>query len=435
MKYCVYCGKQLNDTDIFCSGCGRKSNSASRADTASAPQGEIKQDVNNVDASEIKEPPQPVVCDDGFVDEPAYLPFMYDPEAAGLKWYDRLILSISRMTGGAKVIRPPLKTIFSQILCRHKKTESDEIFICGTENTTPELSDDDNAWPHPWLWTRILLAFVAAFVLLHICCNAFENLNAYPGLMVIGSFMIPVAIMVFFFELNTPKNISFFTTMKYFLVGGCASLLVTLLLFEIFSFDVNENLFAIIIGIIEELGKLAIVAIIIWSNKNAKYALNGLLIGAAIGAGFAAFESAGYAFNVFMGSFMYSGNISFSYDEMIDNILLRAVLAPGGHVIWAAMSGYAVMIVKNGKNTMNFFSKKAFWKIFWMPIALHAIWDMPIKIGDGLVGSLVHIVCVIIIGWIVMFVMIGNALSEIGSILEKRKAESEKTDKVEVLTE
>src|SRR5699024_11317925 len=52
---------------------------------------------------------------------------------------------------------------------------------------------------------------------------------------------------------------------------------------------------AIIVGVIEEIGKLAIIIYFI-RKLNPKYILNGLLIGAAIGAGFAAFESAGYAF-------------------------------------------------------------------------------------------------------------------------------------------
>ncbi len=364
MKYCTKCGNAMGDADVFCASCG-----AQASNTVGTPQntnGEVK-------------------------------------------WFDKMTDTINRMSGGAGAVRPPLKSIFSKVFEKHTSAESEEIFICGTATTTPELSDDGKAWPHPWIWSRIFLAFFAAFILLYVCCSSFSNTNAYPGFMVIGSFMMPIATMVFFFELNTPKNISFFTTIKHFLVGGCASLVVTLLLYDFLSVELNEWLSAVLIGIIEECGKLAIVAFVIWRNKNTKYLLNGLLIGAAIGAGFAAFESAGYAFNTLL---------SGGFDEMVEIIFLRAFLAPGGHVIWAAMSGYAIMLVKGNKElSMGFINQKSFWKVFWIPIALHAVWDMPIQLGESMVAVLIPVILLSIIGWVVIFVFIGNSLSQIEKIL------------------
>lgn len=244
--------------------------------------------------------------------------------------------------------------------------------------------------------------------------------------MVIGAFMVPVAAMVFFFELNTPKNISLFTVIKYFLIGGCSSLVITLVLNDVFSMELSEWLEAMLTGIIEETAKLAIVAFVIWRNKNAKYALNGLLIGAAIGAGFAAFESAGYAFNIFLGSFLNSLDFDIAYKEMVDNIILRAFLAPGGHVIWAAMSGYAIMLVKGTKEfDMSFLNEKSFWKIFWIPIFLHAVWDMPIVIGKSVILQLLPVIVNMLLGWVVIFVLIGNSLEQIGGILRAKDEEKE----------
>lgn len=336
------------------------------------------------------------------------------------------------MAGGTAAVRPPLKHIFSKVFAKHSSVETEELFICGTSSTTPELSDNEKAWPTPWLWSRILLVFVAAFALLHLCCTSFGNLKAYPGLMVIGAFMVPVAIMVFFFELNTPKNISFFSIIKYFLVGGVASIAVTLLLNDFFSMELNEWLGATLTGIIEEVAKLAIVALIIWRNKNAKYAINGMLIGAAIGAGFAAFESAGFAFNIFLGNLLGTLNITASYNEMMDNIILRAILSPGGHVIWAAMGGYAIMLVKGNKElSMSFLNQKAFWKLFWIPIFLHAVWDMPIVLGNSIVLQLLPLFVLIILGWVVTFVLISNSLVQIGQLVEARKAEEPNSEGAE----
>ena len=377
MKFCTKCGRQMNDTDTFCPACGVSAETGEKSPNASQ----------------------------------------------NAKWYDKVTEWISRMAGGTGAVRPPLKSIFSQIFSKHSKAESEEIFTGGTETTTPELTADGKAWPSPWLWSRIFLVFVATFALLHLCCSSFGNIHTYPGLMVIGAFMVPLAALVFFFELNTPKNISFFNIIKYFLVGGVASIVMTLLLNEFFSGERNEWLDATLTGIIEEIAKLAIVAFLIWRNKNAKYALNGLLIGAAVGAGFAAFESAGYAFRIFLNNLIGTGlNFDVAYSEMIDNIVLRAVLALGGHVVWAAMGGYALMLVKGNQDlTMSFLNKKAFWKIFWIPIFLHAVCDMPIYFGTSMVGVVLPKLILVALAWVVIFVLIGNSLSQIGQILQSRE--------------
>ncbi len=363
MKFCTNCGTQLEDAACFCHFCGRPAAPKAAAQTA-AP-------------------------------------------ASDENLFDMLTSSVSHLTGGKGRVRPPLKKLVSQIFVRHSKQEADEIFICGTSTTTPDLSLADTAWPQPWLFSRILLAFLAAFFMLHICCKNFENLNAYPGLIVIGSFAVPISLFVFFLEMNTPKNISFFTTIKIFLVGGCASLLFTLLLYDLVEIRELDYWGAILVSIVEEFGKLGIVAIFLYREKATKHTTNGLLIGAAVGAGFAAFESAGYAFQRLL--------IMGTYDAMFENILLRAVLAPGGHVIWAAMSGYAIVLVSKGKPfSLNFLGAGRFWKIFLVPLVLHAVWDMPIPLGQEI--YLIPILC-LLAGWFVILVMIHNCLTQIGEFL------------------
>ena len=395
MKYCTNCGTQLEDDVRFCPKCGTQS--------AKEAVNHAKADVNDAAQSDKQS------------------------SEKNESWFDRLTRGINEFAGGGKnAVRPPLKTIFGGVFEKHSKEDSEKIFICGTSTTTPVLGEDGKAWPKTWLWSRILLAFVAAFVLLHLCCASFDNLNAYPGIMVIGAFMVPLAILVFFFELNTPQNISFFNVIKYFLIGGCASLVVTLLIFSFLDGSRNEWVGALVTGIVEEVAKLAVVAFIIWNNKNAKYGLNGLLIGAAVGAGFAAFESAGYAFRNCLEALLSTLSFTSAYDAMVDNIFLRAFLAPGGHVIWAAMSGYALMLVKGKKQlTMGFLNSGAFWKIFWIPIALHAIWDMPITFGNTMVGALIPRIILVLFGWVVTFVFIGNSLSQIGSILQEKQQSTE----------
>jgi len=331
---------------------------------------------------------------------------------SGENLFNMITGSVNRMTGGTGgTVRPPLRKIFSKVFVKHSRAEAEEIFICGTAKTTPVLSNSDTAWPQPWLYTRILLAFAAAFFMMYICGQNLQNENALPGVIFLGAFMVPIATFVFFFELNTPKNVSFFTALKIFMVGGCASLLLSLFLFEIVQVRELDYMGAILVGIVEEVGKLGIVAFFIFREKNAKYTVNGLLIGAAVGAGFAAFESAGYAFRSL---------IAGGYTAMIDNIFLRGVLAPGGHVVWAAMTGYAIMLVKgDAPFSLNFLGKAKFWKIFWIPITLHAIWDMPIDFLTNI--YFVHIV-LCLVSWVIIFIIINNCLNQIGQVLQRQEA-------------
>lgn len=370
MAFCRYCGKQLEEDAVFCSACGKACN-AQATPTAASPE-----------------------TDENLL--------------------DKLTGTVNRFAGGSGAVRPPLKQLFGKIFVKHTREESEEIFACGTSTTTPSLSLENAVWPQPWLFSRVMLAFAVVFIMLHICCQTFENLNTFPALLVVGSFMVPLATFIFFFELNSPKNISLFTAAKVFLVGGCASFLITLMLFSIMPVDELDYMGAIMVGIIEELGKLAIVAYFIYREKDVKYRVNGLLIGSAVGAGFAAVESAGYAFRILL---------ELGYDAMIENIFLRGVLAPGGHVVWAAIAGYGIMLVKGeGPFSMQFLSSTQFWKVFWMPIAMHAVWDMPIEIGAEF--ALVQFLLVVL-SWIIIFVLINNCLNEIAEILEQKSAEEE----------
>lgn len=374
MKYCVQCGAQLQDEARFCSICG------TRCDGQSSPQ-----------------PGTTTAATEGNL-------------------FDAFTGTINQLAGGKGAVRPPLRTLFGGTFAKHSKQDAEEIFVCGTEKTTPVLSVEDIDWPRPWLYSRVLLAFVIAFAMLHFCCTYFENLNAFPGVIMVGSFMVPFAALIFFFELNIPKNVTVFTIAKVFLVGGCASLLFTLFLYDVVEVEELDYAGAILVGIVEELGKLAIVAFFIRQEKETKYASNGLLIGAAVGAGFAAFESAGYAFQ---------NLLLYGYEDMMDVILLRAVLAPGGHIVWAAMSGYALMMAK-GKQpmTINALGATAFWKIFWIPVVLHAVWDMPIEFGAEY--YLIPIVLTVI-SWVVIMVLISNCLTQIEKMLQEEQAAAQAT--------
>ena len=108
-------------------------------------------------------------------------------------------------------------------------------------------------------------------------------------------------------------------------------------------------------------------------------------------------------------------------------IFTRAVLAPGGHVVWAAMAGYAMMVAKGEEEmSLNVFTQAKFWKIFWLPVAMHAIWDMPLLTSVEL--PVVQII-LCVASWVVIFVIISNCLSQLAELVTK-EAEAVKTEEL-----
>lgn len=219
-----------------------------------------------------------------------------------------------------------------------------------------------------------------------------------------------------FMEVNAYKNISVYDVMKFFLIGGCASLVVTLFLFnlDIVDTDLSSTWGAMMVGIIEEVGKLVIVYILIKQLSSCNYILSALLAGACVGAGFAAFESAGYA----MRPMLQIANMAGAYGMEIpgdylmeaatSSIYLRGILAPGGHVAWAAITGAALVIAKSaGPLTSDVFSNGRFWKIFAIPVVLHGLWDAPL-----LDGYLKYTALVVMV-WIVVLILLNMGLDEV----------------------
>jgi RsiW-degrading membrane proteinase PrsW (M82 family) len=276
-----------------------------------------------------------------------------------------------------------LGQMFSEVFKRRSDDDVEDYLLVGTLKTTPPLDLVETGWPKPWLFFRVLAALVIAYVALALLFMGTGNTNCIPGMMFLGAFAVPVATLVLFFELNTPHNVSLHIVGKLFLAGAIVSLAVALLGYSlpIFDFGTWEA------GIVEEVAKLLTVVMIMRSIRF-PYILNGILFGATVGAGFAAFETSGYALNEgflqgLIPVVVQHGGLSAlamqqGVSAMLSILLLRGVLTPLGHVAWTAISAGAFWRVKGDKpfNPSMLFDHR-FLRAFFIPVALHAIWDAP----------------------------------------------------------
>ncbi|EJE4624932.1 PrsW family intramembrane metalloprotease, partial [Listeria monocytogenes] len=158
-----------------------------------------------------------------------------------------------------------ISNLFSAVFKKHSKEEGEKVFIAGTKYTTPAISDIPHSWPHPWVFSRVFLVLIVTYFLLLACTYLFDNSNTIPGLMVIGSFAVPFSVLLFFFETNAPRNISVFDVVRMFFIGGVAALVATLVIYSIIPVGKLNYFNALLVGFIEETGKMIIVALFIRS--------------------------------------------------------------------------------------------------------------------------------------------------------------------------
>ena len=322
--------------------------------------------------------------------------------------------NLDKITGAKSESYVKFKDLFKNTFKKHTEEELDEVFICGSDKTTPKVEDINPKQASAWVYFKILLFFIIAYIPTRIGFITYGNTNFLPIMVMLAAFAVPVTILIFFFEINLFRNIPFYKVIKYFVLGGSLSLILAILYFSLPYFETNATTQtftgALLIGLVEEAAKAVIVAIFLFKSKKSKYILNGLLVGAAVGAGFAAFETAGYILRYGM-----SGGLQ----TMLEIIKLRGFLAPGGHVAWAAIEGAALMYVKGfEKLDKKHINDKRFLLICLIPVVLHGIWDMPIELPYYLVQ-----IAMTIIAWIVIIYFINLGLKQID---EAKKLEAAK---------
>ena len=313
---------------------------------------------------------------------------------------------ITNVAGIERIEGFSLSALFSETFKRHPEQAVEEYFIVGTRTTTPSIENVVTGWPRPWVFFRMFVGTFIVYIAFVQGWQAFRNINLLPGLITVGSFAVPISTLVFFFEINTRKNISLYQVIRLLFLGGVLSLIFSLVLFNFSSSLSLSWIGAPLAGLVEEPGKLMALLLVINVTRY-HYILNGLLFGAAVGTGFAAFESSGYALRVAL--------IAADPNAMLDVILLRGILAPFGHIVWTGMSAAALWKVKGTqKFNPSMLQDPRFYKIFGIAVVLHAIWNFPIQLP--FFGKYIALG---FIAWTVIFGLIQDGLKQLRA--EKRE--------------
>jgi RsiW-degrading membrane proteinase PrsW (M82 family) len=387
---CSSCGTETPAHSVFCCKCG---NRVAAFDPASE---RVATQENPSRTSPIPPPPLPAT-----------------PKLNAAAVFGNIASRITSIAGVERLEGLNRREFFSEALRKRTDDDVEELFITGTRRTTPLLSEVDIRWPKPWAFFKAFLASSIAFAGFLYGVVHFENANLVPGLIFIGSFAIPLSTLILFMELNVSRNISLYQVFKLVVFGGIASLLFSLFLFSTFSFEGSWG-GALAAGIVEEAGKLGAV-LLLMRNSRFHWTLNGMLLGAAVGTGFAAFESAGYALTARFHDFInFLGGSE--TNVMYWTLGMRALLTPAGHIAWTGLTTAALWRVKN-EQQFNYHMMKdsRFLRVFVLVVCLHVLWDAPIGIpfvGD-ILGEFGKYTLLGLIAWIVVLSYVQIGLKQI----------------------
>ena len=188
------------------------------------------------------------------------------------------------------------------------------------------------------------------------------NSNLVPTIVLLGSFLVPASFVVWAHE-RYGTDIGTDRIVTCFAAGGIMGVLGASLL-EYYLLSGSMWVY-VGVGLIEEAVKAW--ALIMLTRRIPACGLrHGLVLGATVGFGFAAFETAGYAFNAVLTEH------GLSLRDLVSTEILRGVLTPVGHGLWTAILGG--VLFRERRN--NHFVINAPVVLSYLGIsALHTLWD------------------------------------------------------------
>ena len=292
--------------------------------------------------------------------------------------------------------------IVQQIFKFRKWEEKEDYLSYGVPCKTPELAEIDTSWPAPWLFVRVITFTILSTLFLIWKMDFLGMNNVYLPIVILGIVGIPMATLVLFWELNVARNVSFLSLCRIAWINGLVSIVATIIICRF----VGEYSNAIWAGPIEETAK-AIAMLFFIGNKKYRFKLNGLLIGAAVGAGFDIVETGGYFINEI------SDGAAGNPDGMM---IVRTLLSPFAHIPWSAMVGFALWRVKgnDGLSSLELGSHK-FISLFVCAVGLH-MFNNSTLLGDELIIKAVIIAAV---EYSIIIYLVQDGINEIRQEKEK----------------
>jgi RsiW-degrading membrane proteinase PrsW (M82 family) len=213
-------------------------------------------------------------------------------------------------------------------------------------------------------WLRMFLGGLGLWVATVVVTFVTQNLNLVPTIILLGSFLVPVTFVAYAFG-RADQVVTAQRILTAFVYGGALGVLGASLLEGEFLKQPSMPAY-LGVGLIEEAVKLA--ALWLLARRLPRYTMrDGVVLGAAVGFGFAALESAGYAFNA-----LFTSN-GLSLLDLVETEVLRGILAPVGHGLWTAIVGGALFGAAAAGGRLRLAGSVV--GFYLLVAGLHGLWD------------------------------------------------------------
>ena len=227
-------------------------------------------------------------------------------------------------------------------------------------------------------WWVVLLVGLALWIAAIAATLVTGDPLLLPTIVMIGSFLVPVSALVWYLDHDPSPALSPRRIVNAFIIAGVLGVLgAALLEYFLVTSGLVGNLE---VGLIEEFVKGVLILLVAMGITSFR-TRDGMVLGAAVGFGFAALESSGYAF---VSLFVIHGHqLVLSISSLLSTELVRGILAPFGHGMWSAIVGGAIFSAAAQRGRI-----RPSWRwlaAYLLVVILHAAFDAI----DGIVGYVV----------------------------------------------
>jgi RsiW-degrading membrane proteinase PrsW (M82 family) len=231
----------------------------------------------------------------------------------------------------------------------------------------PQLAvHSDTRWYRPGL--AVLIIGVALWCVATTITAVTQDVILVPTVILTGSFVIPLTVVVFIFQREVAQVGSappMAVLVAGFLGSGTLGVLLAALL-ETYLMPSRSGTY-IVVALVEEACKGLIIVLLARRVRSAT-TRDGMVLGAVVGAGFAAFESAGYAFDAYLRS-----GTKHPLGSLVQSEIDRGLASPFGHIVWSSLLGGALFAVAARRGRI-----RLTWSVcgtYLGVVALHTLWD------------------------------------------------------------
>lgn len=306
------------------------------------------------------------------------------------------------------------------------KEERDTTIMAGLPGHVPYEKDMVNEWEPPYLFFRVGIFGLFIFALVFLA----QYMLHWGSSLVIGivPFVVPITMLIFFWEMNIPRNISLLDSMGTMLFSGIACFYIVFFAVSVTNIEYSDYLAPLVYG-----GTKLLLICICLRKKNRGYGLNGILIGAAVGAGYSAIITAEKIYN-------YTTYLSLT-DGFVSQVLLLCVFQFGSDIVWTATFGGALALSK-GKERLSIkhFGNSLFIICFLGMYLVELLWNCNlaeffIRFEDSSVAIAIYnflevyqgrYILLMILAWALFLFIARKCIVECYTIAENAKAEEKR---------